>query len=967
MWIVTNSRVNKQLVYEFFVKKTLLSVILFALFFFSSNVLSAVAITSFVPSDVGTSSVRLNATISASAESTRIKFNYGTSPTSLSLSTPEKILINSTIGITTSEFISNLQCGTTYYYHVVAINGGEQAISLADSFTTLNCVSIMAIIDTNEASNITLSSVRLHGNISLDNIYQEVSYYFEYGQNTAYGLQTTGGPIGQNVLQAQVDDDVFNLVCGSTYHFRLVVELKETATSDVVLSEGNDMVLATEDCPLPILFPDSTVPTGPDYAILSVSLTTYGKEVDLFFQWGKTSDLGQQTSIKKVESGTVLEQISDLDCGIPYYFIAVLQYEDFEIKSDIKNFTTNACSQPPTTATLAATNILKTSTSISATVSPNDAATSAYFEWGIEAFYDRQTEVKNVSAGFSGQIIKVELIGLECDTKYFYRVFASNVNGQVRGEAMSFTTSSCDEPNQVPEPQPDLASAQIFSGKNHSIILGKSGEVIGWGDNRFFQLGGPTTDFGLVDGVKSATPKGDLPPLFFNIKKAAAGGEHSLFLHNEEIMSFGNNNVGQLGAFTDNLPAQEPIWVVNESGIAVTKIIDIDAGNKHSIALRSDGGILVWGDNSFGQLADDQLPKSLYPILLTTLNNAEQVAAGDNFNLAVLQDKSLVAWGENSSGQLGIGGSNQKQDITIVTGADNIRSLSAGAEHVLALQENGNVLVWGSNQTGQLGIGNTENQETPVPLDFIGAKVIQLAAGSNHSVALLEDGKVMAWGDNSFGQLGIATSESVMSPTMVVNSAQVELTEIVSIAAGKNFTVAVDNTGNILSWGDNSLGQLNGKASVKTGKVMLADKFDVNISLNTPRIIVDKAIITIEPGSVEKVNVRLSANPDSIVEVKAEFTSGDENFFIERDNRVFFSPERIDWPYEKPLTIAAVQNVEVAEDVLNFSAPGFATVSVQVKIVAGNNEKPKEQVVGSLSPLHILVMFGWFVFRRRFA
>ena len=962
MLIVNNSVFYKQLVRGAFLKKCLMPIVLFTLFFFSKNVLSAVTITSFLSSDVGVSSVRLNATVSASAETTRIHFEYGTSPTNLVLSTPEKILTNSAVENTVDDFISNLQCGTTYYFYVVANSGGVETISNSDSFTTLGCVSVLNAIDTYDAINVTQSSARLLGNVSLAETYLEVSYYFEYGLNTTYGEKIEGGPLGQGVSQAEVNADVFGLSCSSNYHYRLVVLLKSAIGSDVEKNEGNDMVLATENCPEPILFPATAVATGRDKATISVALHTYNKEVDLFFQWGKTTELGEQTATQQVMSGTVLEQISGLSCGIPHYFIAVLQYDDVELRSDLIKFTTKACSQAPAATTEAATDILKNSASLNAKVSPNDAITSAYFQWGTDATYNLTTEVKNISAGFSGQIVKAELIDLECETKYFYRIFASNTNGQITGQSLSFTTSPCDDPITIPEPFPELESAKVFAGKNHSIILGKSGEVITWGDNRFFQLGGPTTDSDLVDGVKSTTPKGDLPPLFFNILDAAAGGEHSLILHDEGIMSFGNNNVGQLGAFTDNLPAQEPVWVVNDSGAALSQIIDVDAGNKHSIALRTDGGILVWGDNSFGQLAEDQLPKSLKPILMTSLNNAIKITAGDNFNLAILADKSLAAWGANGSGQLGVGASSQKQDVMIVPGVTNVISLSAGAEHVLALQENGSALVWGNNQNGQLGLGNTENQESPATLDFVGARVIQFAAGSNHSAALLEDGKVLAWGDNSFGQLGIGSVENVMSPTRVVGNDQEDLTGIVSIAAGNNFTIAVDNAGNILSWGDNSLGQLNGNASVEVGKVRLADKFGVNISLNMPRIIVDKESVSIERGSVGQVNVRLSANPDSVVEVKAEFEAGNDDFFIERDNRVFFSPERVDWPIEKQLTIASREEGEISEGVLSFSAPGFATVNVNVLIAGGKNEKPKEQVVGGLHPFFLIFLLSWLFF-----
>src|SRR5260221_8981117 len=105
------------------------------------------------------------------------------------------------------------------------------------------------------------------------------------------------------------------------------------------------------------------------------------------------------------------------------------------------------------------------------------------------------------------------------------------------------------------------------------------------------------------------------------------------------------------------------------------------------------------------------------------------------------------AWGKNDSGQLGngTGGTGKKSDVPVaVQGLSGVVAVSSGLLHSLALLEDGKVMAWGNNGSGQLGDGTTKGSSVPVEVSaLVGVKAV--AAGEGHSLALLADGRVMAW------------------------------------------------------------------------------------------------------------------------------------------------------------------------------------------------------------------------------
>ena len=117
-----------------------------------------------------------------------------------------------------------------------------------------------------------------------------------------------------------------------------------------------------------------------------------------------------------------------------------------------------------------------------------------------------------------------------------------------------------------------------------------------------------------------------------------------------------------------------------------------------------------------------------------------------------------VAWGQNAFRQLGDGQENAFSDVPVpVDDLKFVTAVAAGGHHSLALLANGTVVAWGANDSGQLGDGTTITRSEPVEVTGLtGVKAI--AAGGDHSLALLNNGTVMAWGDNESGQLGNGNS-----------------------------------------------------------------------------------------------------------------------------------------------------------------------------------------------------------------
>jgi alpha-tubulin suppressor-like RCC1 family protein len=184
---------------------------------------------------------------------------------------------------------------------------------------------------------------------------------------------------------------------------------------------------------------------------------------------------------------------------------------------------------------------------------------------------------------------------------------------------------------------------------------------------------------------------------------------------------------------------------------------------------------------------------------------AVEIAAGEHHNCARFPDGHVRCWGRNDSGQLGNGTmSAQGVDPPVVaTPLFEITALFLGGRTSFAIDDDHKVLAWGDNSTGQLGLGDTTNRATPddIPLAF-GATTLAVSHGN--VCAVMGDATVSCWGDNADGLLGTNDGSAVVtSPSAVAG-----LTGVVDVAAGLGHRCALLGDATVACWGQNDVGQL---------------------------------------------------------------------------------------------------------------------------------------------------------------
>ncbi|MCX6853310.1 MAG: hypothetical protein NTV80_00220, partial [Verrucomicrobia bacterium] len=205
---------------------------------------------------------------------------------------------------------------------------------------------------------------------------------------------------------------------------------------------------------------------------------------------------------------------------------------------------------------------------------------------------------------------------------------------------------------------------------------------------------------------------------------------------------------------------------------------------------------------------------------------------GNNDLVLLWRDVAPAAWGSNASGQLGDNTIAQRRVPVAVNGTvgvpqtgvlkdKTIAQLARGGSHTLALCTDGTVAAWGSNQFGQLGNRLSRSSGNPVLVHRTGVlngkRVISLAAGKDHSLALCSDGTVVAWGLNADGQLGDGSRTNRNAPVAVNSSSGSESAlhekSVVMISAGNSHSLALTEDGKVAAWGSNFYGQIGDLAS----------------------------------------------------------------------------------------------------------------------------------------------------------
>ena len=273
---------------------------------------------------------------------------------------------------------------------------------------------------------------------------------------------------------------------------------------------------------------------------------------------------------------------------------------------------------------------------------------------------------------------------------------------------------------------------------------------------------------GFLSVCALAPPELDFHPDVDVPAFSASASDHTLLLsYGGTLSAWGRNDSGQCGISSDVPIVLEPNYIEIDA-----EIISVSAGAEHSLALDENGNVWAWGDNTYGQLGQEDETDTYVPQKVEGLEHIVQIAAGGYHSLALDEGGSVWAWGRNNCFQLG----NEDEDSFVpkmVAGLSDITMVATKFDHNLAVEGNSALWAWGENSFGQLGQNGTVGEDAATPIEVpLGndIEIVKIDVGRAHSLALTalgEEKTVYGWGDNTRCQLGVPGCEQTDTPVAI--------------------------------------------------------------------------------------------------------------------------------------------------------------------------------------------------------
>jgi len=338
------------------------------------------------------------------------------------------------------------------------------------------------------------------------------------------------------------------------------------------------------------------------------------------------------------------------------------------------------------------------------------------------------------------------------------------------------------------------------------------GTLWSWGDNAVGELGEDDTVH-RSSPVQIGTGKW---------KKLAAGFSNAFSIDiNNKLWSWGDNSTGQLG-INDTTNRSSPVQIGTSSWLMVSSSQSGNIVSAYVVsAIRSDGALFAWGNNTYGGLGDTTTVNKSSPVQIGT--SSWTMVAG---RMGIIQDNSngngyIYAWGGNTVGELGINSVvNTSSPVQVNATTHNWYQVTQGVNFTLAIHDNKTLWSWGNNTGGQLGLGDQVHRSSPVQ---IGASSwSQVSAGVNHVLALDNNNVLYGWGNNANGQLGTNGSGGIFENPVIITSLFTLADEIAwststgkprtlswtKVSAGYSNSFAIRSDSKLFAWGLNTTGQL---------------------------------------------------------------------------------------------------------------------------------------------------------------
>jgi alpha-tubulin suppressor-like RCC1 family protein len=293
------------------------------------------------------------------------------------------------------------------------------------------------------------------------------------------------------------------------------------------------------------------------------------------------------------------------------------------------------------------------------------------------------------------------------------RVFGNNYFGQ-----LGLDHTRDQNTHQTPDLHlgENVGIKHVACGMFHTVVVCDDDTLRVFGNNVYGQLGlGHTRDenspqtLNLGENVK--------------IKNVACGYSHTVVVCDDNTLRvFGYNISGQLGLGLLDIPYYNAPQTLDLH----VRINSIACGDYHTVVVCEDNTLRVFGQNRFGQLGlghnRDQNTPQILNLQLGENVSIEHVACGSSHTVVVRDDNTLRVFGDNHSGQLGLGhnrNQNTPQTLDLPLGENvGINSIACGDNHTVVVCEDNTLRVFGQNNYGEIGLGDIFNQNTPQLLDL---------------------------------------------------------------------------------------------------------------------------------------------------------------------------------------------------------------------------------------------------------
>jgi alpha-tubulin suppressor-like RCC1 family protein len=328
----------------------------------------------------------------------------------------------------------------------------------------------------------------------------------------------------------------------------------------------------------------------------------------------------------------------------------------------------------------------------------------------------------------------------------------------------------------------------------YNLIDENRGLALAWGSNESGQLGDNT--------ITNRSSPVSIAGGFTDWCAVSTFCAHSLGVRsNGTLWAWGCNTNGQLGDVSST-DRSSPVSVVG----GFTDWCAVSTGNAHSLGVRSNGTLWAWGAGGQGRLGDDAITDRCSPVsVVGDFTDWCAASAGSSHSLGVRSNGTLWVWGNNGNGRLGDDTiTSRRSPVSVVGDFTDWCAASAGGVHSLGVRSNGSLWAWGGNTSGQLGDDTITDRSSPVSVVGGFTDWCAASAGSSHNLGVRQDGTLWAWGNNACGRLGDGTDTAKSSPVSVVGG----FTDWCAASAGIAHSLGVRTNGSLWAWGINTCGRL---------------------------------------------------------------------------------------------------------------------------------------------------------------